>query len=399
MMKKDVNIIIPVIGSSSWIGGLTYQENLIEALETIPELSITLTNELDHIDAAQRNTTFSKKVINQAKKRFNGALNKVSSWSKNYDASLQSKLDECMIGKVNAIFTLNEAHLRGRNNIIKLYWIPDFQQLHLKHFFTREDLEKRNSRYREGCMLADIIIVSSQNVKKDLEKFAPDHADKCRVSSFVSAVPSYIWDADPSVIVYKYSLPEKFFYLPNQLWKHKNHKVVFEALHLLHEENIYPNLVCTGNPNDHRDPEFYKNIMSQAERWKIRDQIRFLGMIPYEDVLILIRQSLAVINPSLFEGWSTTVEESKSIGKQILLSDIEVHREQDPPGADYFDPNNAKQLAGIMKAKWENLSPGPDAAMEREARIQLMPRIRKYAETFVSIISEFEKQKTTKTHG
>jgi glycosyltransferase involved in cell wall biosynthesis len=309
MIKKDINIIIPVLGNSSWIGGLTYQENLIEALKMLPELNITLTNELDNVLSAQKDIPFSKRLFSRSMDRFNGALNKVSSWSKSYDADLQRKLDQCMNGKVNAIFTLNEAHLRGKNNVIKLYWIPDFQQLHLKHFFTKEDLEKRNSRYREGCQLADVIIVSSNNVKRDLEKFAPEHAEKCRVSSFVSKIPSFIWDAEPMVVVNKYSLPEKFFYLPNQFWKHKNHKVVFEALQLLREENIFPNIVCTGNPNDHRDPDFYKNLMKKTEELGIKKQIRFLGMVPYQDVMILIRQSIAVVNPSLFEGWSTTVED------------------------------------------------------------------------------------------
>ena len=397
MTFRDINIIIPVLGNTSWIGGLTYQENLIEALKTLPELNITLTNELDHIATDDHNLPFSKKILTKSKKRFNGALNRVTSWSKNYDASLQKKLDQCLNGKVNAIFTLNEAHLRGKNNIIKLYWIPDFQQLHLRQFFNREDLELRNDRYTEGCELADVIIVSSNNVKKDLEKFAPEHAHKCRISSFVSAIPSFIWDANPAVTVDKYMLPEKFFYLPNQLWKHKNHKVVFEALHLLRAENIFPNVVCTGNPIDHRDPDFYRNLIRQTEEWKVKDQIRFLGMVPYEDVLILIRQAVAVINPSLFEGWSTTVEESKSIGKQLVLSDIEVHREQAAPKATYFEPHNARQLADILRKKWNELKAGPDTVMEAESQRILGSRIRQYADTFVNIIMKFEESRLVKT--
>ncbi len=38
--------------------------------------------------------------------------------------------------------------------------------------------------------------------------------------------------------------------------------------------------------------------------------------------------STALINPSQFEGWSTTVEEAKSLGVKMLLSDLEVHKEQ-----------------------------------------------------------------------
>ena len=86
---------------------------------------------------------------------------------------------------------------------------------------------------------------------------------------------------------------------------------------------------------------------------------RVLGVIPYKHVFSLIRFSQAVINPSLFEGWSTSVEESKAVGKTLILSDIPVHREQMPDGI-FFDPRNSCELADticelILKVKPLNL--------------------------------------------
>jgi hypothetical protein len=43
------------------------------------------------------------------------------------------------------------------------------------------------------------------------------------------------------------------------------------------------------------------------------------GVVPHAHVLQLMRQSLAVLQPSLFEGWSMSVEEAKSIGKRGLF--------------------------------------------------------------------------------
>ena len=40
--------------------------------------------------------------------------------------------------------------------------------------------------------------------------------------------------------------------------------------------------------------------------------------------------SVAVINPSEFEGRSSTVEQAKSLGKQVILSNIKIHKEQKP---------------------------------------------------------------------
>jgi len=66
-----------------------------------------------------------------------------------------------------------------------------------------------------------------------------------------------------------------------------------------------------------------------------------------------MRHCVCLINPSLFEGWSTTVEEAKALGKHIILSDIPVHREQNPPRSDYFHAHDANALAQIMWRRWQ----------------------------------------------
>lgn len=74
----------------------------------------------------------------------------------------------------------------------------------------------------------------------------------------------------------------------------------------------------------------------------------FLGLIPYQDVAALMQGAVAMINPSLFEGWSTTVEEAKSLGKRIILSNIPVHMEQNPERGLFFEPHNPEALADAI---------------------------------------------------
>ena len=75
-------------------------------------------------------------------------------------------------------------------------------------------------------------------------------------------------------------------------------------------------------------PTFFRELMDYAQSIGVSDCLRIFGLVPYDDVAAFMQHALAVINPSLFEGWSSTVEEAKSFGKKILLSDIAVHREQ-----------------------------------------------------------------------
>ena len=70
------------------------------------------------------------------------------------------------------------------------------------------------------------------------------------------------------------------------------------------------------------------DLVKYVRQNKMSNNVKFLGEIPYSHVLELIKSSIAVINPSFFEGWSSTVEECKSINKTIILSNIDVHLEQ-----------------------------------------------------------------------
>ena len=62
----------------------------------------------------------------------------------------------------------------------------------------------------------------------------------------------------------------------------------------------------------------------------------------------LMLNSIAVINPSKFEGWSSTVEQAKSFGKKIILSNLMVHKEQKPKRSFFFNTDDYKSLSKIL---------------------------------------------------
>ena len=99
-----------------------------------------------------------------------------------------------------------------------------------------------------------------------------------------------------------------------------------------------------------------------------------------------MKDSEVVINPSKFEGWSTTVEEAKSLGKNIILSDIPVHREQNPKWGIYFDPNNPNQLASIIKNSLNIDNEINRELRYKEARSELNDRYRGFAKDYEKIV-------------
>ena len=76
---------------------------------------------------------------------------------------------------------------------------------------------------------------------------------------------------------------------------------------------------------------------------------KYLGTVTFKEVLSLIYHSVAVIQPSKFEGRSSTVEQAKSMGKKIILSNIDIHKEQNPLRGKYFSPDNFNYLICCYK--------------------------------------------------
>ena len=77
-------------------------------------------------------------------------------------------------------------------------------------------------------------------------------------------------------------------------------------------------------------------------------------LVQYNKIMNLLYNADIIINPSFFEGWSTVVEEAKILDKKILLSNIDVHIEQNPKKGIYFDPYNPKDLANSIQKIYES---------------------------------------------
>jgi glycosyltransferase involved in cell wall biosynthesis len=147
--------------------------------------------------------------------------------------------------------------------------------------------------------------------------------------------------------------------------------------------------VCSGNlTTNARHPEYKEEVFKYIQDNNLSDRIFVLGLVDFADVYALIRQSCCVLNPSLYEGWSTTVEETKTLGKPMILSDLEVHREQNPPQTAYFEPKNADTLAEAMAKAWRLYPAGPNGLMEAAAAQDYPNRSRQFAQDFAQICRE-----------
>lgn len=267
-------------------------------------------------------------------------------------------------------------------------WIPDFQHLHFPEFFSELEIKRRDISFKGSAQRGTRVILSSENALNDFSGFAPWAVEKARVLSFVAQVSEDIFQKEPVIICRKYYIPERFILLPNQFWKHKNHLTVIRALQIASKNNPELTIVCTGNTNEHRDLGYFSRLLYSISVSGVRERMIILGLVPREDLFILMRQSIAILQPSLFEGWNTTIEEAKSLGKRLILSDIPVHREQDAPCVVYFPPNDENSLALSLLDIYANGFAGPDHDLEKNARESLPSRTEKFGKTFLMFAQE-----------
>lgn len=288
--------------------------------------------------------------------------------------------------KIDLLSHFNEKVLI--KNIPVIAWIPDFQHLHLPSFFTQKELARRNKVFKQQLDYASAVLVSSNNALLDLKAFYPEHVTKTHVLRFTPNLPRLTDLLSYEQVSTKYKLNKHWFHLPNQFWAHKNHEVVLEALKLLKNRGFEVLVVATGGTSDYRNVKYFPNLINRIKKYGLDNNFLILGVIPYIDMLSILRHSVAVINPSLFEGWSSTVEESKAIGKSIILSDIPVHREQFPKRAHYFSTDSSEKLAEIMLGTINSYDASYEREVEIEAQKEVSANIILFAEAYQKTVLE-----------
>jgi glycosyltransferase involved in cell wall biosynthesis len=160
---------------------------------------------------------------------------------------------------------------------------------------------------------------------------------------------------------------------------------VVDALALLKSRGRKALVLATGYTQDRRQSGYFDFLMRHVATCGVEEGFRVLGLLPQGDVAALMRHSVAVINPSSFEGWSTTVEEAKSLGKNVLLSGIPVHREQAPERGAYFEPNSAEGLAEHMWRTLSNYSSDEESRHQAHARKIFPLRVREFGRSYEKI--------------
>jgi hypothetical protein len=378
-------------GGRSWVAGLLYTHNLIRALGSLPDderphlqLLLTPRNSLkDHRELRGGLPEVSYYAFRQSWPLWKRAGSVgLSLAGLRWPHSLEGMVARC---RLEIVFPVHTS--LGRTFPAPwIGWIPDFQHKRLPEFFSADQRGSRDTAFQRLFRDAPHVVVSSQDAYRDLMRFFPASPDRVSVLPFTSVADPEWYEGRPAQVAADFRLPEKFLIFPSQFWAHKNHRLVFEALYILRNGGLPDvSLVCTGYTNDQRHPGHFAALKEWLDEHDLQTQVHILGFLTRSAQIQLMRRAVAVIQPSLFEGWSSLVEDARTLGKRIYLSDIAVHREQDPPDAVFFSTDNAAKLAELIARDWAELTAGPDAVRESQARSMQDVRALDFARAFLKI--------------
>ncbi|AFZ44905.1 glycosyl transferase group 1 [Halothece sp. PCC 7418] len=391
-MTRKQRLAINVLGNRNWIGGIQYTKNLVLALAHLPsevrnQYEIFLIGNKSEINTLKELEPYVDKIFFR-ETDFKAAtlLNRLfwkilKIFNNQNNPQLDSFLNQQEIDFIYPYFS-KDTQGKAYNSAT---WIYDFQHKYLPDFFSNAEIQRRDENFKKIAEYSNKVVFSSQTAKKDFDNFFPNSKAKTEVLSF-KTVPFQNWyELEPKKVQEKYHLPQKFFLISNQFWQHKNHLVVLEAMKFLKLHSIEPIIVCTGHVNDYRKPEYIDQILELIHCSGLAHQVYLLGLIPRLDQIQLMRRSLAVIQPSLFEGWSTVIEDARCLGKPIIMSDLEVNLEQNPPNHKVFERNSPDKLAPILADWWDKLKPGPDYEQEKRAKENNLVEVQNFAYRFLEI--------------
>ncbi len=245
------------------------------------------------------------------------------------------------------VFPLQDIEMK--NNYKSLGYIYDLQHIDLPNYFKSYDKKKRNSDFKYLIENTDGILVNSSFVKNGVKKNFKIGNKSINVIPFLP----YLYDENlkkKTDVKKKYNIKNEFFIICNHFWKHKNHQLAFKAFENLQKTFKNIDLVCTGVTHDSRFPEYFKNLENKFKKLILSKKIKILDLIPRSDQLELIKKSIGVIQPSLYEGGpgGFSAYEAMVFNKQLIISDLKINKEISYKNSLFYKKNSSEQLLKKM---------------------------------------------------
>jgi len=348
-MIKDKKLKIGILFNFNpvWMGGIIYIQNLIHILnflddEEKPDIRLFYRPDL-------------KKFVEQVKYPYLKTIEwdfppivkgNILSWVNGKNMFVDRILKQ--YNDLDSLFPLQDYPVKTKSEVKLVGWYADLQHKYYPGFFSKRKVFERNARIKFVLKNTDDLVVSSQAVADDFKKFFELRKNmKLHIYHFGSVIENFN-KLDIIEVRKKYNLPEKYFMVSNQFHIHKNHEVLLKSLIRLKERASFIHIAMTGRFREASFSPYMQKLHTLIDENNLQSGISLLGLVPRNEQLLLMKHAQAVIQPSLFEGWSTVIEDAISLQVPVIASSLPVNIEQLGDKGTFFDAHDDNTLADIL---------------------------------------------------
>jgi glycosyltransferase involved in cell wall biosynthesis len=146
---------------------------------------------------------------------------------------------------------------------------------------------------------------------------------------------------DDEALLSALTLPDRFLLYPANLWPHKNHARLLDALACVADRELH--LVLAGQTYGRG-----RRLAAQARRLGLGDRVRHVGQVDPAVLAALYRRAEAVVIPSLHEGFGFPALEAMACGCPVASSGRGGLGEASGEATLGFDPEQPAQIAGAI---------------------------------------------------
>jgi glycosyltransferase involved in cell wall biosynthesis len=221
--------------------------------------------------------------------------------------------------------------------------LHDVQHHDLPHLFPRAERAYRRWAYDGSARKADVVVTSSGYSKERIVTLLDIPAE--RVQSVPFGIDHTRFAPEPQLgeeqALAGLDLPARFALYPANLWPHKNHGRLLEALALLPDREL--GLVLTGEGYGRLD-----RLLRRARELGLEGRVRHLGHVAPEILPALYRRATLLAFPSLYEGFGAPPLEAMACGCPVAASNRTSIPEVCGQAALPFEPHSAESIAGAL---------------------------------------------------
>jgi glycosyltransferase involved in cell wall biosynthesis len=216
----------------------------------------------------------------------------------------------------------------------------DVQHLDMPEFFSRAERRYRRWAYEGASRRSEVVITSSEYSKRRLVESAGLAPERVEVV-YLGIDHELFRRGEPDAALEGIALPERFVFFPANLWPHKNHLRLVEALGLLDDRDVH--LILTGQSYGRLG-----EVMARARAVGVERRVHHLGYVPRTVLAALYRRAAALVFPSLYEGFGTPPLEAMASGCPVASSSRASLAEICGEAALAFDPSSPADIATAL---------------------------------------------------